>query len=274
MTLHFEQAQAGGQPSPLSPGLGERPSSTGVFIIGDEILSGKREDKHFAKVIALLKARGMTLDWARYLGDDRARLTEALRASFAAGDIVFSFGGIGITPDDHTRQAAAAALGVGIVLHPEAEGEIRNRFGAEATPQRLMLGEFPAGSAIIPNPYNRIPGFSIRNHYFFPGFPVMSWPMLEWVLDQRLAHLHHALARAEQAIIVDEAPESGLLDLMNRITAAYPDATLFSLPSLGGEGVRRHIELGMRGKPESVRQAMEDICAEVTRLGYAWRAQA
>ena len=242
----------------------------GALIIGDELLSGKRQDKHFAKVVELLGARGMVLDWAQYLGDDRARLTAALAASFAAGDIVFSFGGIGVTPDDHTRQAAAAALGVGIALHPDAEREIRGRFGEETTPQRLMLGEFPVGSAIIPNPYNRIPGFSIRNHYFFPGFPVTSWPMLEWVLDSQLAHLHHAVPREEQAIIVYEAPESALLDLMNRIVRDYPKAVLFSLPSFGGEGVRRHIELGVRGEPESVRKAMEEIRTETGRLGYEW----
>jgi len=243
----------------------------GAIIIGDEILSGKRQDKHFAKVVELLRARGMALDWAQYLGDDRARLTAALRASFASGDIVFSFGGIGVTPDDHTRQAAAAALGVGIALHPDAEREIHARFGEETTPQRLMLGEFPLGSAIIPNPYNRIPGFSVRNHWFFPGFPIMSWPMLEWVLDTQLAHLHHTVAREEQSVIVYEAPESALLDLMNRITRDYPKATLFSLPSFGGEGVRRHIELGVRGEQESVRLAMEEIRAEVTRLGYEWQ---
>jgi molybdopterin-biosynthesis enzyme MoeA-like protein len=243
----------------------------GAIIIGDEILSGKRADKHFAKVIELLKARGMALDWAQYLGDDRARLTAVLRASFASGDIVFSFGGIGVTPDDHTRQAASAALGVGIALHPDAEREIRARFGEETTPQRLMLGEFPVGSAIIPNPYNRIPGFSVGNHYFFPGFPIMSWPMLEWVLDTQLAHLHHAVPRDERAIVVYEAPESALLDLMNRITREYPKAPLFSLPSFGGEGVRRHIELGVRGEPASVAMAMEEVRAEVTRLGYEWQ---
>lgn len=265
----------------------------GAIIVGDEILSGKRQDKHFAKVIELLSARGMALDWAQYLGDDRARLMQALRRSFATGDIVFSFGGIGVTPDDHTRQAAAAALDVGIALHPDAEREIRTRFGYDVTrsahassPQeglrpscgaedsllmkRLMLGEFPVGSAIIPNPCNRIPGFSICNHWFFPGFPVMAWPMLEWVLDSQLAHLHHAVPRDEQAIVVYEAPESALLDLMNRIVRDYPKANLFSLPSFGGEGVRRHIELGVRGEPAAVAAAMAEIRAEMTRLGYEW----
>ena len=243
----------------------------GLVIVGDEILSGKRADKHLPKVIALLAARGLTLAWAHYVGDDRARITELLARAFGSGDVVFCCGGIGATPDDHTRQAASAALGVGIALHPDAEREIRARFGEETTPQRLMLGEFPVGSAIIPNPYNRIPGFSVGNHYFFPGFPIMSWPMLEWVLDTQLAHLHHAVPRDERAIVVYEAPESALLDLMNRITREYPKAPLFSLPSFGGEGVRRHIELGVRGEPASVAMAMEEIRAEVTRLGYEWQ---
>lgn len=242
----------------------------GAIIIGDEILSGKREDRHFAKVIELLKARGLALDWAQYLGDDRARLTETLRRTLAGDDVVFCFGGIGITPDDHTRQAAAAALGVGIVLHPDAGREIRARFGDETTPLRLKLGEFPVGSEIIPNPYNRIPGFSLRQHFFFPGFPVMSWPMLEWVLDNRFRHLHHAVARVEKSIIVYEGNEGSLLELMNRITAAYPRAALFSLPSFGGEGVRRHVELGVRGEPESVERAMKEIRAEVTKRGLEW----
>jgi molybdopterin-biosynthesis enzyme MoeA-like protein len=244
--------------------------SVGALIIGDEILSGKRTDKHFAKVVELLKVRGMALDWAQILGDDRVRLGGALARSFANGDIVFSFGGIGITPDDHTRQSVAAALGVAIGLHADAEREIRARFGDETTPQRLLLGEFPRGSEIIPNPYNRIPGFFIRNHFFFPGFPVMAWPMLEWVLDTQLVHLHHAVARDEQAIIVYEAAESVLLELMQCITREHPAARVFSLPSFGGEGVRRHIELGMRGEPDSVVKAMETIRAEVGRLGYEW----
>jgi molybdopterin-biosynthesis enzyme MoeA-like protein len=242
----------------------------GAIIVGDEILSGRREDKHFAKVIELLGARGLALDWAHYLGDDQTRLAETLRRTFAGDDVVFSFGGIGITPDDRTRQAAAAALGVDLALHADAEREIRARFRDEATPLRLKLGEFPLGSEIIPNPYNRIPGFSLRQHFFFPGFPVMSWPMLEWVLDTRFRHLHHAVARAEAAIIVYEGNEGALLELMNRITAAYPKASLFSLPSFGGEGVRRHVELGMRGEPDSVARAMEEIRAEVSRLGLEW----
>ena len=83
--------------------------SFGAVIIGDEILSGKRQDKHLAKVIELLGTRALALSRARYVGDDRERITECLRDAFASGDLVFSCGGIGATPDDHTRQSAAAA---------------------------------------------------------------------------------------------------------------------------------------------------------------------
>ena len=79
----------------------------GALIIGDEILSGKRQDKHLTHVIDTLRGRSLALAWARIEGDDRGRLTAVLRESFARGDIVFSFGGVGATPDDHTRQAAA-----------------------------------------------------------------------------------------------------------------------------------------------------------------------
>ena len=90
----------------------------GLIIVGDEILSGKRADKHLPKVIELLGARGLPLAWARYVGDDRERITADLSDAFASGDVVFSCGGIGATPDDHTRQCAAAALGVPLALHP------------------------------------------------------------------------------------------------------------------------------------------------------------
>src|SRR6185437_14865218 len=93
----------------------------GLLIVGDEILSGKRADKHMPKVIELLGARGLSLAWARYVGDDPARITDELRFAFASGDAVFSCGGIGATPDDHTRQCAATALGVSLALHPVAK---------------------------------------------------------------------------------------------------------------------------------------------------------
>lgn len=245
----------------------------GAIIIGDEIMRGKRADKHFSKVIELLSGRGLTLDWCAYLGDNRRRLAETLSRSLKTEDVVFCFGGIGVTPDDHTRQAAAAAAGVPLKLHPEAEAELRARFaatGTEVTQDRLQLGEFPAGSRTIPNPFNRIPGFSLGDHHFFPGFPQMAHPMLEWVLDSYYRDRFHLVPEAEQGIIVWEGSEGTLLGLMRHIEAAHDGVTVFSLPSFGDAVRRRHIELGVRGDPAQVPAAMVEIREEVSRLGFQW----
>ncbi len=244
----------------------------GLIIIGDEIMRGKRQDKHFAKTLEILAARGMRLAWCEYLGDDPALITSTLARTLASQDIVFSFGGIGATPDDHTRQCAAAAAGVPLELHAEAEAEIRARFpGQEATPQRLKMGEFPRGARIIPNPYNRIPGFSLRDHHFVPGFPVMAWPMVEWVLDTRYRDRFHQAPEAEASILVYDVPESTITPLMQEVEARYRELKSFSLPSMGEHGVRRHIELGVRGAPAQVPQAVEDLKRGVAALGGTWR---
>ena len=241
----------------------------GAIIIGDEILSGKRQDKHMAKAIALLAARGFDLSWAQYLGDEPELIVSTFRRTFAGDDVVFSFGGIGATPDDHTRQCAAAAAGVPLKLHPEAEAEIRARFADDpkgVTPQRLMMGEFPEGASIIPNPYNRIPGFTFRNHHFLPGFPEMAWPMMEWVIDQRYAAID-AVRAVESAIIVREAGESQLIELMNECLRAYPELKVFSLPRVTPE---RYIELGVRGDAAQVAPAIAMLKSGVTALGFPW----
>ena len=246
----------------------------GAVIIGDEILSGKRQDKHFAKIAELLAARGLRLSWVDYLGDDRARLAATFKRSMAAGDVVFSCGGIGNTPDDQTRQAVAEALGVGLALHPAGFEELKARYsGDEITPERKLLVTFPEGCDILPNPFNRIPGFMVREHYFTPGFPQMAHPMIEWVLDTFYrAEFRPQQARIEKAFLLTgpNAYESALLGLMERIVAEYPDLRLFSLPSLQGQE-RRHLELGVEGAPEQVEQAMVDIRREIEQRGITWR---
>jgi molybdopterin-biosynthesis enzyme MoeA-like protein len=240
----------------------------GLIIIGDEILSGKRQDKHLPKVIELLGARGLSLSWAHYVGDDRVRITAALVQAFGSGDLVFSCGGIGATPDDHTRQCAAAALGVPLELHAEAKALITDRMRDVAAEQgvpfdpdrddnvhRLNMGMFPVGAQIIPNPYNKIPGFSVGHVHFVPGFPVMAWPMVEWVLDQRYAHLQGGPRSAERSVIVFGAMEASLTPLMEEIEARFPGVKVFSLPSVDHPQWGRHIELGVKGLADSLEPA-------------------
>ena len=245
----------------------------GAVIIGDEILSGKRQDKHFAKIAELLAVRGLRLSWVEYLGDDRERLAATFQRTMAAGDVVFSCGGIGNTPDDHTRQAVAAALGVGLELHAEAFEDLKIRFaGEEITDQRKLLVTFPAGVQMIPNPFNRIAGFMANEHYFVPGFPQMAHPMIEWALDTFYkAEFQPVAETVEKAYLLTgpTAYESALLDLMERIVADYPTLRLFSLPSLVGKE-RKHLELGVEGAPALVDKAMEEIRLEIERRGITW----
>lgn len=257
----------------------------GLVIVGDEILSGKRADKHMPKVIELLAARGLSLSWVRYVGDDRPRLQAVLRDAFASGDIVFSCGGIGATPDDHTRQCAAAALGVELELHPEAKALIEERMRDVAREQgqpweperadnvhRLNMGVFPRGATIIPNPYNKIPGFSCTGSgqgavHFVPGFPVMAWPMIEWVLEQHYAQWFARQQRREQSVIVFGAIEAALTPLMEQIEAAHPEVKVFSLPSVDHPEWGRHVELGVKGQTAAAAAAYADLLAGLHAVG-------
>ncbi len=243
----------------------------GLYIIGDEILSGKRQDKHFARVREILTARGLGLDWVLYLGDDRARHAEALRHSFATEDIVFSCGGIGATPDDHTRQAAAEALNRPLLAHPEAQALIAERsleVGLPLTPGRLEMGVFPEGASIIPNPVNRIAGFALRRHWFVPGFPEMAWPMIEWALDTHYAHLFNTRPSGELSMIVHGLAEATLTPLMLEIEAAYPGLKVFSLPHLTPDVVAVYeIELGVKGAPDHLNAAFARLHDGALALG-------
>lgn len=253
--------------------------SFGLVIVGDEILSGKRADKHLPKVIELLNARGLQLAWAEYVGDSPERITATLQRCFASGDVVFSCGGIGATPDDHTRQCAARALGVELELHPQAEALIRERMQDTAREQgvpcepdrpdnihRLNMGVFPRGASIIRNPYNKIPGFSVGSVHFVPGFPVMAWPMIESVLDAQYTHLFTRDAYLEKSVIVFGSMEATLTPLMEQVEREHPRVKVFSLPSVDHPTWGRHIDLGVKGAPAEVDPAYRTLLDGLARL--------
>ena len=175
-------------------------------------------------------------------------------------------------------------MGVELVLHPQAEVLIRERMQDVAREQgvpyepdrpdnvhRLNMGVFPLGAEIIPNPYNKIPGFSCRGAaggavHFLPGFPVMAWPMIEWVLDTRYRHLHRQAAWVEQSVIVYGSLEATLTPLMEEIERRFHGVKVFSLPSVDHPQHGRHIELGVKGEPARVAQAYLDLLAGLRQL--------
>jgi len=223
-------------------------ATIGLLVIGDELLSGKRPDKHLPKVIELLTARGLELSWAQFLPDDEAAIAGAISSADRRDDVVLSCGGIGATPDDCTRQACARAFGVEVVRHVEAAALIVNQYGDAALPNRVLMADFPRGARLIPNPINRVAGFALRQCYFVPGFPEMAWPMLEWVLDHELSALHNNAPPVEFRLrAIGTSGEGDLLPLMSATLSRYPQIKLSSLPFRGAADRPRHIEFGFKG---------------------------
>ena len=244
----------------------------GAIIIGDELLSGKRQDKHLPQLIQLLAARGIKLSWVEYIGDDAARLTATFCRSLNSPDLVFSFGGIGATPDDLTRACAAHAAGVPLKIHPDGQAIVEERFGAEAYPHRINMVNIPCGSSLIPNPVNQMPGFSFAHHHFVPGFPSMAWPMVEWVLDTHYRHLFDSTPDIELTVLVPQAREGNLIDIMQAFVRDNPALKLSSLPSFGTASLPPHIEFGVTGAPLLAEPAMHHLVEALKGAGYTPQA--
>jgi molybdopterin-biosynthesis enzyme MoeA-like protein len=245
------------------PPNGAPPVAFGLIVIGDEVLNGARTDKHLSRFKEMVAERGHSLAWHWLLPDDHQVLVDHLCFSMSRPDAVFICGGIGATPDDHTRACAARAAGLPLERHPEAKALIEGRYGPDAYPSRILMADLPAGCELIPNPYNRIPGFRVADHFFLPGFPEMAWPMAQAVL----ARLYPAAGRArELAVVVRGVPESRLVPVMEGLGGRFPGLKLFSLPHLGEDP---HILLGLRGRA-GIDEAFQALCVVLEEEGIAF----
>ncbi len=214
-----------------------------------------------------LKKYGLSLSWVKYIQDDSKDIIQSIRQSIKSNTIVFSFGGIGATPDDFTRQAAADAFELHLTRNDEAVKLIEEQFGEGAYPKRVLMADIPKGALLIPNEINKIPGFKINGHHFLPGFPEMAWPMVEWILNTHYKQLLNQNDFAEASVWINDVSESKLIDLMNEIVKKYPEIKLFSLPKLEP---MKTIELGVKGPSKLVAEAMLEIQVKIVNLGYEW----
>tara|TARA_B100000768_G_scaffold38599_1_gene37355 strand:+ start:453 stop:1220 length:768 start_codon:yes stop_codon:yes gene_type:complete len=237
-----------------------------ALIIGDEILSGKRKDKHLTHLIEALKKNNFQISRADYISDDTEEIKKTLEQK--KGVIVFCFGGIGATPDDCTRSAAALAHKKLLSRHPEAKVLIEKQFGKEAYPKRILMADLPEESFVIPNPINNIPGFFINQHFFMPGFPEMAWPMIDWVIENHLSKTEKSKKYEDYSIWLDNVSESSLIDLMNLAQSKYQRIKIYSLPKMHP---KKMLELGVRGEEGYVKDALNFIKDNLDKMKISWR---
>jgi molybdopterin-biosynthesis enzyme MoeA-like protein len=182
-----------------------------ALIIGTEILNRRRSDKHFDFVTKALAEKGHTLSGSFIIEDDPALIVQTIK--FIASQknaLLFSFGGIGSTPDDHTRKCAAIALRDGTLhIHQEAKEIIVNKLGDKAYPYSVRMAELPEGATLLENPVNQMPAFALdERYYFMPGFPEMSHPMVEKILakllpSKREFHRHTLTALCKENVFIE-----------------------------------------------------------------------
>jgi len=182
-----------------------------TLIIGTEILNRRRTDAHFDFVTQALADKGHKLTGSFIIEDDPALMIQTIKfIASQPNPVLFSFGGIGSTPDDHTRKCAAIALRGGeFVVHAEAKHIIEQKLGDDAYPHPIRMAELPKGADLLDNPVNKMPAFSLDERYFFmPGFPEMSHPMVDEILDKlipekRENYRHTLTAMCKENIFIE-----------------------------------------------------------------------
>ena len=205
----------------------ERIWTAGLLIIGDEILSGRIQDRNVSPIAVWLNLQGIRLSEVRIVPDDTARIVEAVNAMRSAHDYLFTTGGIGPTHDDITVDAIAEALAVPVIVHPAARARLeayyRDRGGLTAA--RLRMARVPEGAELIENPTSGAPGIRIGNIFILAGVPHIAAAMLE-ALSNRLEGGRPLLSRT----IGCRVPESEVADMLRETEAAHERCQIGSYP--------------------------------------------
>ncbi len=214
----------------------DRTWTAALVVIGDEILSGRTQDKNVAQVATWLNEQGIRFEEVRVVPDNSDRIGEAVNALRTKHDYLFTTGGIGPTHDDITVDAVAAAFGVPVVLHPEARQILvdyyRDRPGG-LTEARLRMARVPEGAELLRNPSSGAPGIRMDNVYILAGVPSIAASMLEALAGELQG------GRPVVSVTVGaRAPESDVADLLRETEEAHPGVAIGSYPFFkeGGYG--------------------------------------
>jgi molybdenum cofactor synthesis domain-containing protein len=236
-----------------------------LLVIGDEILSGRTQDKNISQVAVWLNEQGIRLAEVRVVPDDRTRIGEAVNVLRTTHDYLFTTGGIGPTHDDITVDAIAAAFGVPVVVHPEArkilEDYYRDRPGG-LTDSRLRMARTPEGAELLRNPYSGAPGVKIDNVYILAGVPDIAASMLE-ALTGRLQG-----GRSVVSVTVGaRAAESDVADLLRETEEAHPGVAIGSYPFF--KDGRYGANFVIRSEDEELaRRTGEELAQRLREAGY------
>jgi len=206
---------------------GKRIWTAGLLIIGDEILSGRTQDRNIAQIAGWLNVQGIRLAEVRVVADDMARIGEAVNALRAANDYLFTTGGIGPTHDDITVDAVAAALAVEVVVHPKARAMLEAHYQSRGgiSEARLRMARVPAGAELIENAMSGAPGIRVANIFILAGVPHIATLMLE-ALSGTLEGGAPMLSRT----IGCWAPESEVADILRETERAHVGIQIGSYP--------------------------------------------
>ena len=205
----------------------ERIWTAGLLVIGDEILSGRTQDRNVAQIGRWLNVQGVRLNEVRVVPDVIERIAEAVNALRAANDYLFTTGGIGPTHDDITVDAIAHALGVPVEIHPKAKAALEDYYATRGgiTETRLRMARVPKGAELIDNPMSGAPGIRVGNIFILAGVPHIATIMLE-----ALAGTIEGGRPLLSATIGCWAPESEVADILRSVEADHPGCQIGSYP--------------------------------------------
>ena len=244
----------GGRPTP-----GDKPVTAAMIVIGNEILSGRIQDKNLNYIATRLNALGVRLMEARVVADRRGAIVKAVNETRAAYDYVFTSGGIGPTHDDITADSVAAAFGVGIGHNPEAVAILEAHYQPGMLNEaRLRMARIPDGAVLVENPVSHAPGFRLDNVYVFAGIPMIMQAMFEGICHQLVGG-----EPIQSVSVTSFLPEGVIAAPLGRIQADFPALDMGSYPFYRGQ--RFGTTVVLRGTDETELHAAAEAFREVVR---------